>query len=54
MEETHWCSRENRLENFGRIPIALLPCKREACEQWEDGPMKRCVHLVKVERGRRI
>jgi len=54
MEETHWCCRENRFENFGIIPIALLPCKREACEEWEAGPMKQCIHLVRVERGRRL
>ncbi|MCE5297357.1 MAG: hypothetical protein LLF84_00185 [Methanoregulaceae archaeon] len=56
MEETHWCNRENRFENFGKgiIPIALLPCKGEACEEWETGPMKHCIHLVRVEKGRRL
>lgn len=56
MAETRWCNRQNRFEDFGKgiIPIALLPCKGESCKEWETGPMKRCIHLVRVEKGRRF
>ena len=52
--ETRWCSRENRFEDFGKgiIPLALLPCQGEVCEDWEPGPVKWCVHMVRVDKGR--
>ncbi|MDD1708261.1 MAG: hypothetical protein LUQ33_03705 [Methanoregulaceae archaeon] len=55
MAETRWCNRANRFQDIGKgiIPIALLPCKGESCEEWEPGP-KWCIHLVRVEKGRRL
>lgn len=41
------------LEAGQTLPIALTPCKGEACHQWEPGPVKYCVHMIRVNnRGR--
>lgn len=49
-------SRGNRFENFGKgvIPLALVPCAGETCDDWETGRVKWCIHLVRVQNGRVI
>ena len=51
-----WCSRENRFEDFGKgiIPIAQVPCIGPDCEEWVDGPVRFCIHLARVDKGRRL
>jgi hypothetical protein len=53
--ETRWCARENRSDDFGKgKSLALLPCKGPACDDWEDGPVTYCIHLVRYDKGRTL
>lgn len=47
-----YCARGYPKEEREKDPtLGLPPCKGPACEQWEDGPVKYCVLLVRTEKG---
>ena len=53
--EKLWCCRNNTMAAL-KDPNhnhALIPCIGRDCEKWRDGP-NYCLHLVRVEKGRRI
>jgi hypothetical protein len=48
-----WCARNNRFEDFGKgiTPLALVPCTGPGCEEWEEGPARYCIQLVRYDKG---
>jgi len=50
---TYWCSVGNSIPEQEKNPgksLALVPCKRETCPEWEPGPERWCVHLERVDK----